>query len=173
MPQLLQLSRSADRPSLEYTLVVVHMQPWIVSPHDAIVEEVETVIKRAVADNVGIILLEWEGKDPTLTSIRQLLEEYPHWTTAYKAATNGANVVMDACTDKGFWLNHLVICGVALHVCVAATIRGLTEAMPLGKVELIKSATDKPDKSFDWSTYPNQDKQPSPANLILSDSLHR
>jgi hypothetical protein len=169
-------------PRAGYTVAVIDMQDgYECARNQRTVDEVLNVLRVAIADGAGILLVHWRNFGNVRIEIRRLLRGYPHVRKVFKTKEDGSQGISDACERHRFSRKYIVVCGIQTTVCVAGSVLGLSQRLPCATIEVVKSACgDK--RAPDWETFPfpapiDPDRPyrlpPKPRNLLLTEHLVR
>ncbi len=122
------------------TLCVVDMQDWF-SACPPIALEVAALVKKAIARQMGIVVLEYIGCGETNFQVSQAYKDYDRVVRVTKSANDGSREFIEACLANNFSATKVFVCGVYTDQCVRETIEGIRRSLPKSKIALVASAT--------------------------------
>jgi nicotinamidase-related amidase len=139
------------------TLVIIDMQTgWFDLLTDNAVQTTTESILRELDDamEVGapVLVVEYRGAKSTHDDIREKLHGYQRWQPVSKTGMNGADQILQACSDHGYGTKPLRLCGIFTDQCVQETSWNLAGRIGVS-VDVVMDACCTEKSEYDWRNF--------------------
>lgn len=134
------------------SLIIIDMQLCFETARDQnIIYIIGGEIEYAKAKNYDIIVVESKHQGPTISYLKNLIQDYRQFACATKDQNDGSLVIKNALKNNRFDNSELYVCGVNIEFCVKDTVIGLIKKFENSKIKVIKPACNGIQN--DWSEY--------------------
>lgn len=114
------------KPEKPYTLVVIDMQYKFRNANNKqLIKNIEEQIKKAISNNLHIILVQFDGFGRTNLKLINLVRGYGKAYLVNKCMDDGSSELNLNCKINKIPIKRVVACGVNTRFCVLSTVYGL------------------------------------------------
>lgn len=135
-------------------LIVIDMQPDFKAANKReVIEATAKQVEKSRRRGELILLVEYEGHEPTHKRIRDLIEGYQYGHTIYKSGDDGALEILDYLFEINCKPKKFKVCGVNAAHCLRSTVETLAKLQPHSEIVLFRDCINCVRRSInlEWS----------------------